>query len=127
MTPRDRARTFCDAYGLKVPILLAPMAGACPVSLSIAVAHAGAMGSMGALLSSSAGIADWVREFRAASSGVLQLNTWIPDPEPHRNPEAEARMRAFMAQWGPTVPVDAGNVTRPSVESQCEALSLIHI
>ena len=121
MTPRDRARAFCDAYGLKVPLLLAPMAGACPVSLSIAVANAGAMGSMGALLTPPAGIAEWVREFRAATTGVLQLNTWIPDPEPRRDAEAEARMRAFMAQWGPTVPVDAGNVTRPSVESQCDA------
>src|SRR5262245_5959175 len=121
MTPRDRARAFCDAYGLKVPILLAPMAGACPVGLSIAVANAGAMGSMGALLSTSAGIADWVREFRAASGGVLQLNTWIPDPEPRRDAEAEARIREFMTRWGPGVPIDAGNVTRPTVESQCDA------
>ena len=122
MTPRDRARTFCDAYGLKVPILLAPMAGACPVGLSIAVANAGAMGSMGALLATPAAIADWVREFRSgASGGVLQLNTWLPDPDPRRDPDAESRVRAFMAKWGPAVPVDAGNVSRPTVEAQCEA------
>jgi len=121
MTPRDRARAFCDAYGLKVPILLAPMAGACPVSLSIAVANAGAMGSMGAFMSTPAAIADWVREFRSASGGVLQLNTWFSDPHPRRDPEAEARVRAFMATWGPAVPVEAGNVSRPTVEAQCEA------
>jgi nitronate monooxygenase len=120
MTPRDRARAFCDAYGLTVPILLAPMAGACPVSLSIAVANAGAMGSMGALLSTPAAIGDWVREFRSASSGVLQLNTWLPDPDPRRDPEAEARVRAFMAKWGPEV-VEAGHVSRPAVEAQCDA------
>lgn len=121
MTPRERARAFCDAYGLKMPILLAPMAGACPVSLSIAVANAGAMGSMGALLIGRAGIAEWVNAFRSASPGVIQLNTWIPDPPPHRDPDHEARLRAFLAQWGPEVPAGAGDVSRPSLEEHCEA------
>jgi nitronate monooxygenase len=121
MTPRDRARAFCDAYGLKVPILLAPMAGACPVSLSIAVANAGAMGSMGALLSTAAGIADWVREFRASSRGEFQLNTSIPDPDPRRDPAAEARVREFMKRWGPEVAASAGDVSRPGVDDQCDA------
>jgi len=121
MTPRDRARAFCDAYGIQVPIVLAPMAGACPVSLSIAVANAGAMGAMGALLTSPTGIADWVREFRASSRGVFQLNTWIPDPDPRRDSAAEGRVRAFMQQWGPEVPASAGDVSRPSVDDQCEA------
>src|SRR5262245_22819193 len=121
MTPRDRVRAFCDAYGLRVPILLAPMAGACPASLSIAVANAGGMGSMGALVTPPAGIAEWVREFRAASGGVFQLNTWIPDPDPVRDEAHEARIRRFMAQWGPEVPPAAGDVTRPTVEEQCDA------
>ena len=30
MTARARAQAFCDTYGLRVPILQAPMAGACP-------------------------------------------------------------------------------------------------
>jgi nitronate monooxygenase len=42
--PLARAERFCGEYGLKFPILLAPMAGACPPSLSIAVANAGGMG-----------------------------------------------------------------------------------
>src|SRR5579884_3820015 len=45
LTPFDRAKSFCAKYRLKVPILLAPMAGACPASLSIAVANAGGMGA----------------------------------------------------------------------------------
>jgi len=121
MTPRDRARAFCDAYDIQVPILLAPMAGACPASLSIAVANAGGMGAMGALITPPAGIADWVREFRASSRGVFQLNTWIADPDPRRDPAAEARIREFMKQWGPEVASSAGDVSRPSVDDQCEA------
>ena len=55
------------------------MAGACPVTLSIAVANAGGMGANGALLDPPAKIREWVGQFRAASKGQLQLNLWIPD------------------------------------------------
>ena len=40
---RERMKKFCEVYGLEIPILLAPMAGACPAALSVAVANAGAM------------------------------------------------------------------------------------
>ena len=121
MGPRQRAQAFCAAYGLRFPILLAPMAGACPVSLSIAVANAGGMGAMGALLTNPDGIRQWVSEFRAASSGPVQLNTWIPDPHPRRDAGAEARTRAFLSAWGPDVPASAGDVSRPDIHDQCEA------
>ena len=114
------SQAFCGKYGLEMPILLAPMAGACPVGLSIAVANAGSMGAMGALVMQPAAIRDWVREFRASTSGPLQINTWIPDPEPTRDAEAEARVRAFLSAWGPPVPASAGDVTRPDFGEQCE-------
>lgn len=50
LLPLARARHFADWLGIRVPILLAPMAGACPPSLSIAVANAGGLGACGALL-----------------------------------------------------------------------------
>src|SRR5262245_37675214 len=96
------------------------MAGACPVSLSIAVANAGGMGALGALVTTPAGIRDWVREFKAGSNGALQINTWIPDPPPHRDADAESRIRSFMAAWGPAVPAEAGDVPRPDFDGQCE-------
>src|SRR6185369_16656289 len=43
--PLDRAERFCRRFGLHAPVLLAPMAGSCPPSLSIAVANAGGMGA----------------------------------------------------------------------------------
>jgi nitronate monooxygenase len=107
-------------YGLGMPILLAPMAGASPASLSIAVANAGGMGAMGALMTKPAGIRDWVNEFRAGSNGPFQLNTWIPDPKPHRDSEAEARLRAFLARFGPEVPASAGDAVPPDFQEQCE-------
>src|SRR5580704_9435808 len=119
--PLARAGSFCAKYGLKLPILLAPMAGACPVSLSIAVANAGSIGALGALISEPDAIRAWVQEFRSKSSGPLQLNTWIPDPAPSRDAAAEARMRAFLAAWGPAVPATAGDVVPPDFRAQCEA------
>src|SRR5438105_9000475 len=103
MTTMDRASAFCETYGLKLPILLAPMAGACPPSLSIAVANAGGMGAMGALITPPDGIRAWVKEFRSGSPRPFQLNVWIPDPAPRRDPDAEARMRTFLAAWGSPV------------------------
>lgn len=121
-SPRERALGFCKEYGLEVPILLAPMAGACPASLSIAVANAGGMGAMGGLLSPPAAIREWAAEFRAGSRGPFQLNLWIPDPPPRRDAEAEARVRAFLASFGPEVLASAGDSSLPDFGAQCEAL-----
>ncbi len=119
---RDRAQAFCERFGLGVPILEAPMAGACPAALAAAVANAGGMGGMGALLTPPDGIAAWMAEFRAASNGAVQLNLWVPDPAPVRDPAAEARVRAFLGEWGPPVPPAAGDAAPPDFDAQCEAL-----
>ena len=118
----DRASAFCARYGFAVPVMLAPMAGACPASLSIAVANAGGMGAMGALITPPAGIRDWVREFRSNSSGPFQLNLWIPDPTPLRDADAEERVRTFLAQWGPAVAAAAGEARLQDFAAQCETL-----
>ena len=77
-----RAEAFAKAYGMDIPILLAPMAGACPPALSIAVANAGGLGGCGALLMQPEAIAAWAREVRAGTNGGFQLNLWIPDAPP---------------------------------------------
>jgi nitronate monooxygenase len=100
---------------------MAPMAGACPASLAVAVANAGGMGAMGALVSKPAAIRAWVEEFRSATQGPFQLNTWIPDPKPMRNAEAEARVRNFLSAWGPKVTATAGDAQPLDVREQCEA------
>jgi nitronate monooxygenase len=121
-TARQRARTFCDRFGLRLPILMAPMAGACPAGLATAVANAGGMGAMGALMTQPAGIRDWAAQFRSQSNGAFQLNLWIPDPAPVRDAAAEAAVRDFLAQWGPAVPPEAGDAALPDFAAQCQAL-----
>jgi nitronate monooxygenase len=102
---------------MRVPILMAPMAGASPASLSIAVANAGGMGAMGALMTSAAGIRTWVTEFRAGSGGPLQLNVWIPDAKPLRDQNAEEKLRRFLEGWGPTAPASAGDAVPPDFDA----------
>ncbi len=122
MSARERAARFCERYGLKLPVLLAPMAGASAPALSIAVANAGGLGACGALLMKPAEIAEWAATFRRGSRGAFQLNLWIPDPAPARDADHEAQVRRFLAAWGPEVPADAGDATPPDFEAQCEAL-----
>jgi nitronate monooxygenase len=121
LRPRDRARAFCEQYHIERPILLAPMAGACPASLSIAVGHAGGMGAMGALIASPEDIRQWAADVRAGGVNVFQLNTWIPDPSPKRDAHAEAQVRTFLSQWGPEAPAEAGTVVLPDFGAQCDA------
>ena len=81
-TARARAKEFCRRFGLDLPILLAPMAGACPPGLSAAVANAGGMAALGALTETPEAIAAWIAEFRRQSNRAVQINLWIPDPPP---------------------------------------------
>jgi nitronate monooxygenase len=117
-----RAQAFCDAFGLRIPILLAPMASATPPSLAIAVASAGGLGACGALLMQPAAIKAWASEVRAGGNGAFQINLWIPDPPPVRDSEAEAAVRAFLRGWGPEVSAEAGDVTPPDFTAQCDAM-----
>lgn len=119
--PRD-SHGFCQRFDLRFPILLAPMAGACPPSLSIAVAQAGGFGACGALLMEPEEIKSWAAEVRRETAGPFQINLWIPDPAPVRDPARETKVREFLGQWGPPVPVAAGDSVPPDFAAQCEAL-----
>lgn len=121
-TAIGRSQHFCDTYELRVPILMAPMAGACPPALAAAVANAGGMGACGALLMQPDSINAWVSEVRHHTNGAFQLNTWIPDPTPVRDAEHEARMRDFLGQWGPAVSEDAANAGTVDFDTQCQAM-----
>ena len=98
------------------------MAGACPASLAIAIANAGGLGGCGALLMEPAAIRAWVADVRAGSNGGFQLNLWIPDSPPKRDVIAEDAVRRFLSDWGPEVAREAGDVTLPDFEAQCEAM-----
>ena len=118
----DRTNAFCTRFGLRVPILLAPMAGASAASLSIAVANAGGLGACGVLLMQPAEITAWANDVRAQTNGAFQLNIWIPDPPPRRDAQHEARVRDFLGAWGPPVSPEAADASPPNFAEQCEAM-----
>lgn len=119
---RERVGRFCGRFGLRTPILLAPMAGVSAPALSIAVANAGGLGGCGALTMQPDAIVAWARRVRAESNGGFQVNLWIPDPPPARDLAREAQVRTFLQRFGPEVPPEAGDVELPPFEAQCEAL-----
>lgn len=120
--PLERARDFARRFGFRLPLLLAPMAGACPPALSIAVANAGGLGACGALLMTPDAIRDWVAEFRRGSAGGFQINLWIPDPAAVRDATHEEAICRFLTKWGAPVSRSAGDAQPPDFASQCEAL-----
>lgn len=122
MQPLTRAQSFCDRFGLRVPVLLAPMAGVPAPALSIAIANAGGLGACGALLMAPDAIAKWAAGVRGQSNGAFQLNLWIPDPPPIRDPANEAALRVFLSQFGPEVPANAADAAPPAFAAQCDAI-----
>lgn len=118
----ERTECFARRFGFRVPIQLAPMAGACPPSLSIAVGRSGGLGACGALMMGPDEILAWAREVRAGGASAFQMNLWMPDPEPTRDMAHEARMRAFLEGWGPPVPMEAGDIRPLDFSAQCDAL-----
>lgn len=121
-SPLARSAAFSRRYGLRLPVLMAPMAGASPVALAVAVGQAGGMGALGALLLEPAAITAWVDDCRGRVDAPLQLNLWVPDPPPLRDARHEAALRAFLAGFGPQVPPDAGNARPPDFDAQCAAV-----
>jgi nitronate monooxygenase len=123
--PHHRALGFCERFGLRLPILQAPMAGSSPPELAIAVAQAGGMGASGALQDTPERIAEWARRFRASSDGAFQINIWIPE-DSELDPRARrVRVRAagrFLRQFGAAPDVDEPGEPRPNFEDQCGAM-----
>jgi nitronate monooxygenase len=121
LTPLARAQSFARRFSLTAPILLAPMAGACPPGLAAAVAEAGGLGACGALLMSPAAITAWAGDFRGLSGGGFQINFWSPQAAPTRDAAHEARVRRFLAGFAPEPAPEAGEVALPDFAAQCEA------
>lgn len=122
MSINQRVQQFCQDQGLGVPIILAPMAGACPVGMSIAVANAGGMGACAALIMTPDAMLKWVEDFRAGSRGPVQVNLWVPDAPPNRDAEREAAVRKHLAQWGPAVDEADGDTPLIDFDAQFGAI-----
>ena len=90
-----RAEAFRQRFGFGVPVPLAPMAGACPVSWSAAVANAGGLGACCALFMRLAAILERAARLRSLSNGPFQLNLGSPTRRPQRDPTGDAGALPF--------------------------------
>lgn len=121
MSATARATRFCQTFDLRLPVLMAPMAGSSPPALAAAVAEAGGMGACGALSLSPQGIADWVARMRQMSPGAFLINLWIADAPVPRDAAAEAAQAAFLARFGPTPSLPQGPLL-PDFDAQFAAI-----
>jgi nitronate monooxygenase len=119
---RQRVESFLHRFGLRTPVLLAPMAGAIPPALATAVGQGGGLGACGVLTMAPEEILEWSRSVHQAGVDAFQLNNWIPGPVTRCGPQQEAQLRAFLAQWEPAVPPQSANAALPNFEAQCEAM-----
>ena len=122
MKQLEKTKIFCEEYELALPIIMAPMAGACPPALAAAVSNAGGMGACGSLMLDSEQIKDWTNEFKSKTNGSLLLNTWIPDPEPTRDLHHEKQLIEFLSRFVPDMSNKFTNISNVSFEAQCRAM-----
>ena len=113
------APALMERLGLRIPLLMAPMAGACPPALAAAVSRAGGLGACGTVGMDAEGILSWAHEARRLG-GRFQLNTWIPEKEPEADPDVVAAQVAFLAGHGPAP--DATAPFRGDFREQCDAM-----
>ena len=115
-------RRFLDLVGVEKPIVLAPMIGPKP-KLATCVAAAGGLGSVGCASATPDQIREIVADFRAQTSGKLNLNFFCHLPAPidaGREAAWSARLAPYYREYGldPDVAPPAAN-REPFDETQC--------
>ena len=118
----EKTKRFCQEYELGIPIIMAPMAGACPPALAAAVSNAGGMGACGSLMLDSGQIRDWTEEFKSRTNGSLLLNTWVPNPEPLRDFHHEKQIIDFLTRFVPDMSNKFADISETSFDEQCQAM-----
>jgi nitronate monooxygenase len=86
-----------DLFGVKLPIVQAPMANACGVDMAVAVAEAGGLGSFPCAALTDEKIAAGMAEIRARTAKPINLNFFCHQPAP----ADEARDAAWLERLAP--------------------------
>ena len=96
-------RRILDLFGIELPIIQAPMAGATTVEMVVAAAKAGGLGSLPSALLTVEGLRQALHEIRAATHAPVNVN-FFSHVSPAEDPAAQMRWRALLAPYF----VDAG-------------------
>ena len=98
-------RRLIDLFGIELPIVQAPMAGAMDWELAAAAAEAGALGSLPCAMLTVQEIPRQVEKYRAVTSKPLNLNFFCHAP-PRLDNEREARWRDRLAPYYRELAID---------------------
>jgi nitronate monooxygenase len=113
-------RRIIDLFGIKHPILLAPMAGAMDADLAAEVAAGGGLGALPATMLSADALRDHVAAFRKRSDQPLHLNFSAHKP-PVPNNAREARWREALAPYYVEFGIDPAQPVPPSNRAPFDA------
>ncbi|QWP77953.1 nitronate monooxygenase [Lysobacter sp. K5869] len=96
-------RRIQDLFGIALPIVQAPMAGAQKAELAIAAARAGALGSLPCAMLAPQQAREQVAQFRAAVDAPVNLNFFCHRPaaaDPAREAAWRERLRPYYLEFG---------------------------
>ena len=91
-------RRILDLFGIAVPIVQAPMAGASTPEMARAVCKAGGLGSLACALSTAGEVREALALVRAGGSWPVNLNFFVHTP-PSEDPAGMDRWRSRLAPY----------------------------
>ncbi|MBY3280449.1 NAD(P)H-dependent flavin oxidoreductase [Rhizobium laguerreae] len=91
-------RRILDPFGIELPIIQAPMAGATTVDMVVAAAKAGGLGSLPSAQLNAEGLRQALTEIRTATKSPVNVNFFSHVPPPG-DPAAQMRWRALLAPY----------------------------
>jgi nitronate monooxygenase len=119
-------RRLLGLFGIEVPIVQAPMAGAGGVDLAAAAIEGGGVGSLPCGLLTSDQVREQVAAVRQRRAGPLNLNFFCHQMPPEPDDSAwRALLRAFYAEYGVEPPAQPPPLRFPFDEPMCAAIEAV--
>ena len=113
-----------DLFGIEVPIIQAPMAGANGSAMAVAASGAGALGSLPCAMLDAARICSEIGVIRQQTSKPINVNFFChtpSDPDPERDAAWKAALAGYYAEIGLDTSASAPAPSRaPFDETTCE-------
>ncbi|WP_027134586.1 NAD(P)H-dependent flavin oxidoreductase [Geminicoccus roseus] len=97
MTP-DQDRRILDLFGIELPVIQAPMAGATTPDMVVAVSEAGGLGSLPSAQYAPAQLSEALAGIRQRTARPINVNFFCHRP-PGEDPAAQARWRELLAPY----------------------------
>jgi nitronate monooxygenase len=119
-------RRLMDLFGIELPIIQAPMAGANGSAMAIAVSEAGGLGSLPCAMLDAAKARAEIGIVRQRTAKPVNVNFFChepPKPDPQRDAAWKARLKAYYVELGLDADASAPAVSRaPFDEAMCETV-----